>query len=224
LGYLPGELGLYADMTGRQVLDLLDRLAARRAAPGYRRALCDRFSLSEADLDRRLREYSTGMKRKVGLVQAFQADPPLLILDEPTEGLDPLMQEAFYGLLDEVRARGATVFMSSHVLSEVGRVCDRIGLLREGELVLVAPIDEVRQLAARRIHVVFAADVPPPDPAAMAGIAPRSAQPREWTFDARGPLGPLLARLAGMPVADLQVDEPRLEDVIIAYYRGGGAR
>jgi ABC-2 type transport system ATP-binding protein len=223
LGYLPGELSLYADMTGRHVLDLLDHLAAHRAAPGYRRALCDRFSLSEADLDRRLREYSAGMKRKVGLVQAFQSDPPLLILDEPTEGLDPLMQEAFYDLLGEVRRRGHTVFMSSHVLSEVGRVCDRIGLLREGGLVLVAPVDDVRRLAPRRVRVTFDGDVPAPDAGTPGpGISLADAQPRTWTFDVRGPLGPLVARLSSMPVVDVQVEEPRLEDVIISYYREGG--
>ena len=221
IGYLPGELGLYADMTGRQVLDLLDRLSARRAAPGHRRALCDRFTLSEGDLDRRLREYSSGMKRKVGLVQALQSDPPLLILDEPTEGLDPLMQEAFYDLLAEARNRGRTVFMSSHVLSEVGRVCDRIGLLREGELVLAAPVDQVRRLAPRRVQVVFDADVPPPEMGSLAGLALSSAQARAWAFEVHGPMGPLMARLAGLPVVDLRVDEPRLEDVIIGYYRGG---
>src|SRR4029077_6696295 len=113
------------------------------------------LELSPADLRRPLREYSTGMKRKLGIVQAFQSDPPLLVLDEPTEGLDPLMQDAFYELLAESRGRGRTVFMSSHVLPEVERVCDRIGLLRQGELVLVSAVDEVRRLAARRVRVTF---------------------------------------------------------------------
>jgi len=231
IGYLPGELATYADMTGRQVLDLLDRLSAQRAEPGVRRALCDRFELSDRDLDRRLREYSSGMKRKVGLVQAFQADPPLLILDEPTEGLDPLMQEAFYDLLAEVKGRGHTVFMSSHVLSEVGRVCDRIGLLREGELVLAAPVEEVRRLAPRRVSVTFARSVPPPSTDGLGpditlvsadGAAHDAGAVSQWRFDVRGALGPLVARLAAYPVADLQVDEPRLEDVVIRYYREGG--
>ncbi len=220
IGYLPGEISVYADLTGRQVLDVLGGLDRVAPAPAYVQQLLDRFELTSADLDRRLREYSTGMKRKLGIVQAFQADPPLLILDEPTEGLDPLMQEAFYALLAEVRGRGRTVFMSSHVLSEVERVCDRIGVLRKGELTLVAPVEQARHLAPRRIQVVFAADVPAPDRSAFAGdVRLVSAAPRRWTFTVGGPLGPLLARLSSLPVADLTVDEPRLEDVVIDYYR-----
>src|SRR6185312_891664 len=126
----------------------------------HRRELQERLELPDGDLRRKLREYSTGMKRKLGLIQAFQSDPRLLILDEPTEGLDPLMQESFYKLLADVKQRGRTVFMSSHVLSEVGRVCDRIALVRKGELVLLSGIDELRKLAARPVRVSFAEDVP----------------------------------------------------------------
>lgn len=219
IGYLPGEILYYGDMTGRQVLDLLDRLGNTRVRPDLQRQLLERFSLTPADLDRRLREYSTGMKRKLGLVQAFQADPPLLILDEPTEGLDPLMQEAVYGLLSEVRRRGRTVFMSSHVLPEVGRVCDRIAVLREGTLALVATVDEIRHLAPRRVHVTFFADVEQPDAAWPPGVELVAATVRQWSLNVRGPLGPVVQRLTSRPVADLHIDEPRLEDVVIGYYR-----
>ncbi len=219
IGYLPGEITFYQDMTGRQVLDLLGRLGAA-PPPDYAQQLLDRFELGAGDLDRRLREYSTGMKRKLGIVQAFQADPPLLILDEPTEGLDPLMQEAFYALLAEVRSRGRTVFMSSHVLSEVERVCDRIAVLRKGQLTLVAPVEQVRHLAPRRVQVIFATDVAAPDPSSLVeGVSLVSALPRCWSFTVRGPLGPLLAQVSPMPIADLTVEEPRLEDVVIDYYR-----
>jgi ABC-2 type transport system ATP-binding protein len=219
VGYLPGEIAYYGDLTGRQVLDLLDRLGRERVRPEYRRGLLERFSLTPGDLDRRLREYSTGMKRKLGLVQAFQADPPLLILDEPTEGLDPLMQEAFYELLAEVRGRGRTVFMSSHVLPEVGRVCDRLGLLREGRLALVAAVDDVRRLAPRRVQVTFTADVPRPDTPWPQGIELTDAGARRWSLSVQGPLGGLVQGLAALPVADLHVEEPRLEDVAIGFYR-----
>src|SRR6266567_3727121 len=129
-----------------------------------RQELFDRLELPHSDLRRKLRQYSTGMKRKLGLIQAFQADPPLLILDEPTEGLDPLMQESFYVLLQDAKQKGRTVFMSSHVLSEVERVCDRIALLRKGELVLLSSMEASRQLAPRRIRVFFKQDVRvPPD-------------------------------------------------------------
>jgi ABC-2 type transport system ATP-binding protein len=146
------------------------------------------------------------MKRKLGLIQAFQTDPMILILDEPTEGLDPLMQESFYKLLEDVKQRGRTVFMSSHVLSEVERVCDRIALVRKGELVLLSNVEELRKLAARQVRVHFAEDVP---------------GPRSWNLKVEGPLGPLLQTIAGLPVQDIEIEEAKLEDVILKYYRDG---
>src|SRR5258707_12489759 len=113
IGYPPGEMGIYSDLTGREVLDLLAGLQRRPIDIRHRRELQERLGLPDTDLQRRMREYSTGMKRKLGIIQAFQADPPLLILDEPTEGLDPLMQEAFHATLAATRRRGAAVFMSS---------------------------------------------------------------------------------------------------------------
>ena len=220
IGYLPGEMGIYSDMTGRQVLDFLAGLKRRGINKEYSRELQVRLALSDADLARKLREYSTGMKRKLGLIQAFQDDPELLILDEPTEGLDPLMQEAFYGLLDDVKAKGRTVFMSSHVLSEVERVCDRVGLLRRGELVLLSPVEEVRNLAARRVRVIFSDDVTQ-NPDLAPGHELLETQPRVWTLRVNGPLGPLLGALSGLPVSDLMVEEAHLEDVILKYYREG---
>jgi ABC-2 type transport system ATP-binding protein len=220
LGYLPGEMGIYSDMTGRQVLDFLARLKRRNIDQKYRRELQDRLALSSADLARRLREYSTGMKQKLGLIQAFQDDAELLILDEPTEGLDPLMQEAFYELLADVKAKGRTVFMSSHVLSEVERVCDRVGLLRRGELVLLSPVEEIRNLAARRVRVIFSEDVTH-KPDLAPGHELLETEPRGWTLRVNGPLGPLLGALFELPVSDLMVEEPHLEDVILKYYREG---
>src|SRR4029077_4623516 len=153
VGYLPGEMGIYSDLTGHELLVFLERIGGGTVSREHRNNLAERFELSDRDLSRKLREYSTGMKRKLGLIQAFQADPLLLILDEPTEGLDPLMQESFYELLADVKGRGRTVFMSSHVLSEVGRVCDRIALLRKGELALLSSVEECRRLAARSVRV-----------------------------------------------------------------------
>lgn len=131
VGYLPGEMGIYSDLTGHELLKFLERIGGGSVSREHRHNLTERFELSDRDLSRKLREYSTGMKRKLGLIQAFQADPLLLILDEPTEGLDPLMQESFYELLADARNRGRTAFMSSHVLPEVERVCDRIAVLRK---------------------------------------------------------------------------------------------
>jgi beta-exotoxin I transport system ATP-binding protein len=219
VGYLPGELGFYGDMTGDDVLRLLARLSGRRIDPAWRRSLEDRFEFASSDLPRKLREYSSGMKRKLGLIQAFQADPPLLILDEPTEGLDPLMQEAFYDLLAELKRRGRTVFLSSHILSEVERVCDRVAVLRTGRLALLDGVDEIRQLAPRRVRVVFGGSVPfRPDllPPAFEAV---DIQPDAWCLHARGPLGPLLEKLRPYAVRDIEVHEARLEDIIMKYYR-----
>jgi ABC-2 type transport system ATP-binding protein len=221
LGYLPGELGFYGDMTGEATLDVLARLNGAVVDRARRGELLDRMQLSDRDLRRKVREYSTGMKRKLGIVQAFQPDPPLLILDEPTEGLDPLMQDALYDLLADTRRRGRTVFMSSHVLSEVERVCDRIGLLRRGALVLVSTVADVRSMAARHVRVVFREDV---SDAGVRSTLPVDCEvieltPRVWTLRVRGPLGSLLASIARLPVADMEVREPRLEEVLKTYYR-----
>jgi len=222
VGYLPGELGFYLDLTGLETLDFLAGLNRRRVDKTYRQQLCDRLELPDRDLRRRLREYSAGMKRKLGIIQAFQANPPLLILDEPTDGLDPLMQESFYCLLADVRRAGATVFMSSHVLSEVERVCDRIALLRKGEMVLLSSVMESRRLVPRRVRVVFKEnvngplDLPP-------GHELTEMTPRMWRLTVAGPIGALLAQLEGLPVADLELEEARLEEVVLKYYREEGS-
>ena len=220
IGYLPGELGLYLDLTGLETLDFLAGLNRQPVDKQYRQKLCDRLELPRSDLRRRLREYSTGMKRKLGIVQAFQANPPLLILDEPTEGLDPLMQESFYGLLADVKRDGATIFMSSHVLTEVERVCDRIALLRKGEMVLLSSVRESRRLAPRRVRVSFTEDVSA-HPELPPGHKLTEQTPRLWRLAIAGPLGPLLALLEGLPVEDMEIEEARLEDVVLRYYREG---
>jgi ABC-2 type transport system ATP-binding protein len=200
IGYLPGELGLYADMRGGEVLDLMERLGERAVDAGYRHALLDRLELARADLRRTLREYSTGMKRKLGLVQALQSDPPLLLLDEPTEGLDPLVQRALHEILIELRARGRTVFMSSHVLSEVERLCDRIAVIRSGEIVLLSTVEEARRRSGRILRVHFATGEVKEIPVA-------------------GDIGPLLPQLTN--VRDIEIVEPSLEDVLASFYREG---
>jgi ABC-2 type transport system ATP-binding protein len=217
LGHLPGEPGFYGDMTGAATLDVLGRLSATPIDAAFRNRLLDRLEFAAADLKRPMREYSTGMKRKLGIVQAFMADPPLLILDEPTEGLDPLMQDSFYDLVADARRRGRTIFMSSHVLPEVERVCDRIGLLRAGELVLLSSVDDVRRLAGRRVRVSFAADVAAPS-VWPDGCEILATGPREWQLRVHGAIGPIVAMVAALPVADLDVQMPHLEEVLKKYY------
>jgi len=218
LGYLPGEMGIYSDLTGHEILKFLARLGGGSVSKEHRHNLTERFELSDRDLSRKLREYSTGMKRKLGLIQAFQADPLLLILDEPTEGLDPLMQETFYELLTDARNRGRTVFMSSHVLAEVERVCDRIAVLRKGEIVLLSSVEDARKLASKKVRVSFQQEVAAPA-ALPQGYEMIDAKPRAWILRVTGQLGSLPSFLATLPVADLAVEEARLEDVLVKYYR-----
>jgi len=220
IGYLPGEMGIYSDLTGREVLDLLAGIGGSVVDKARRGELQERLEFPDSDLRRRLREYSTGMKRKLGLIQAFQSDPQVLILDEPTEGLDPLMQESFYQLLVDVKRRGRTVFMSSHVLSEVDRACDRIALVRKGELVLLSNVEELRKLAARPVRVFFSEDVPAIEGLPQ-GTAVIQTSPRSWNLKVEGPLGPLLRAVATLPVRDIEIAEAKLEDVILTYYREG---
>ncbi len=222
IGYLPGEMGVFADLRGGEVLDLLGGLSAGGINHAYRKKLMDQLELPASVLGRKLREYSTGMKRKLGLIQALQCEPRLLILDEPTEGLDPLMQEAFYAILDEWRGLGRTIFMSSHVLSEVERVCDRVAVLRQGELVLLSTVKDARNLAPRRVRVSFsrAVDATPEWPPQYA-LVRRTAD--TWELQVEGELGPLLTLLSGLPVRDLAIAEPKLEDVLVKYYRGTAA-
>jgi ABC-2 type transport system ATP-binding protein len=147
VGYLPGGIALNDTLSGERLLDYLGDLTGR---PAVRRAeLLDRLELSARTLQRPVRDYSRGMRQKIGIIQALQHDPELAILDEPTEGLDPLMQRAFYAILDDLRDAGRTIFFSSHVLSEVERVCDRVAIVRRGRLVAlqeVASLLEVGRL------------------------------------------------------------------------------
>ena len=220
VGYLPGEMGIYSDSTGHELLSFWERIGGTGVSSEHRHNLIERFELSDRDLSRKLREYSTGMKRKLGLIQAFQADPLLLILDEPTESLDPLMQESFYELLADARNRGRTVFMSSHVLPEVERVCDRIAMLRKGEVVLLSSVEDARKLASRRVRIAFQQDVAAPDSLPQ-GYEMIDAKPRTWILRVAGQLGSLPSFLVAFPVADLAVEEARLEDVLVKYYRDG---
>jgi ABC-2 type transport system ATP-binding protein len=157
------------------------------------------------------------MKRKLGLIQALQTDPPLLILDEPTEGLDPLVQRALHELLFELRGRGRTVFMSSHVLSEVERLCDRIGVIREGEVVLLSTVEEARRRSGRTVQIQFTRPVDAlPLPAGMSLV---SRTPDRWSVKVEHDIGELMPLLGTLPVRDLEILEPSLEDVLRSFYR-----
>jgi ABC-2 type transport system ATP-binding protein len=214
IGYLPGGIALYDSLTGEQVLDYLGELSGR---PAVRRAeLCDRLELSSQTLQRLVRDYSRGMRQKIGIVQALQHDPELAVLDEPTEGLDPLMQRAFYEILDALKAEGRTIFFSSHVLSEVERVCDRVAIIRHGRLITV---EEVAVLLARRKrNVEMRLNGPPPALDRVAGVSAIAIADGRLSCRVEGDIRPFLAAIAGAPITDLTIEPARLEEAFLELY------
>jgi len=214
VGYLPGGIALYDTMTGLALLEYLASLYARPAT--LRAELVERLELSAADLRRQVRDYSRGMRQKLGIIQALQHDPELAILDEPTEGLDPLMQLAFYEMLEERRTAGRTIFFSSHVLSEVERVCDRVAIVRKGELVAMSDVAEL--LARRRRHVEIRLTGRPPELDGVAGVTSVRVHEGIVTCDLEGDVGPFLAALAGCDVTDLLIEPAHLEEAFLEYY------
>ncbi|MFD7258292.1 ABC transporter ATP-binding protein [Streptomyces sp. NPDC059874] len=221
LGYLPGELRLYPELTGAQTLDLLCSLQGVPAP--LRGELCDRLGLSATVLRRTVGGYSRGMKQKLGLVQALQHDPRLVVLDEPTEGLDPLVQETFFELMEEAAAGGRTVLLSSHVLPEVQRACGRVAIVREGRLVTVESVAALREARARRIRLDFGDG----EGARPLGRADQWAP--HWEGDRVELLVPpseVVAALRGLlalGVADVTVEEAGLDEAFLDLYRNGNA-
>jgi ABC-2 type transport system ATP-binding protein len=215
VGYLPSEMPFYADQTGAGYLKFLAALGVQPVSSARLELLFRRFDMSDLDLGRRMRDYSHGMKRKIGIIQALMTDAPVLILDEPTSGLDPLMIEAFCETIDELSRSGrTTIFLSSHVLSEVDRVCDRIALVRNGRLVAVRTMSELRAATPRRVTVLFSRPVGdgvalPPD------LSIVTREPQRWVIEARGPIGALVAELASLPVADISIAAFGLEEAIL---------
>jgi ABC-2 type transport system ATP-binding protein len=215
LGYLAGDVRLYGSLTGRQLLDLLDRL---RGGGARYEPLAERLRL---DLGRRVKAYSKGNKQKLGLVQALMHRPDVVILDEPTSALDPLVQLEVYALLEEERARGATVLLSSHVLSEVQRVCERVAIVRDGVVLQVSTVERLRRLDRRRVEVVFEDADAGEGALREAGFDPaRRGEALAMNVDA---LDLLLATLARQPVRSLLVEPLSLEETFLEVYRGAAA-
>ena len=213
-GYLPGGIALYDSLTGNQALDYLGDLQGR---PATRRAeLCERLELSGAVLKRRVRDYSRGMRQKIGVVQALQHDPELAILDEPTEGLDPLMQQAFYRILDDLRHEGRTVFFSSHVLSEVERLCDRVAIIRAGRLMAIHDVNELLARRRRRVMVRWRGEAP--DFGSLPGLEGAVVDRDRLHGTLTGDIAAFVRAIASPSLEDLTIEPASLEEAFLEYY------
>ncbi len=219
VGFLPGDLALYPKLTGRVVLDYLAQLRGG-VDPRLRDSLVERFG---ADIDRPVRQLSTGNRQKLGLVQAFMHAPELLILDEPIAGLDPLVQQSFHALLGEVSAEGRTVFLSSHTLSEVERVTQRLAILRQGRLVVVDSLENLRKVAVQHLEIEFGAPVDADAFRALPGVTEVHADGRTVTVGFEGSADAVVKLAASHEVRAIRPREDDLEDIFLHYYRADSA-
>jgi ABC-2 type transport system ATP-binding protein len=209
---VPGDVSLWPSLTGAETLSLLGRVQGA-FDPAYRDELIERFSL---DPSRKVRTYSKGNRQKVILIAALMARADLLIFDEPTAGLDPLMERVFRDCVTEAADRGQTIFLSSHILSEVEALCARVGILRGGRLVEVGALGEMRHLAARSVEATF--EGPVPELAGVEGVTELEVEGATARCQVRGSMAPLLHALEGATVVSLLSREPSLEELFLASY------
>ena len=212
LAFVAGEANLWPTLTGAETLHLLGRVHGS-VDVAYRDELIARFDLDPA---KKVRAYSKGNRQKVILIAALMTRAELLLLDEPTSGLDPLMEEAFRLSIREARDRGQTVFLSSHILSEVEALCDRVGILRAGKLVEMGSLAQLRHLSSLTVQATF--DGPVPDLSRVPGVSSLAVDGRVARCQVRGPVAPLLTVLAGANVTELLSREPSLEELFLAQY------
>ena len=214
LGYVPGDLALYPRLTGAQVLDYFARLRGG-VDLRYLEELTTRLG---PDLDKKISECSTGNRQKVGLIQALMHRPDLLVLDEPSTGLDPLVQQEFHALVNEARDEGRTVFLSTHTLSEVERVADRVAIIRHGRLAAVESIEELRRKAIRRLDMEFAEPVSGDLFTDLDGVRDVGVDRSRVRVAFDGSINPILAAAMSHELLDLHTEDADLEEIFLAYY------
>jgi ABC-2 type transport system ATP-binding protein len=212
LSYVPGEENLWPQLTGAETLHLLGRIQGR-VDEAYRDDLVARFEL---DPDKKVRAYSKGNRQKVLLIAALMCRPDLLVLDEPTAGLDPLMEQVFRHCIHEAKERGQTVFLSSHLLSQVEALCDRVAILRNGRLIEIGMLADMRHLSTTTVEATF--DGPIPDLGSVAGVSAVRVKGPDVQLDVSGSVEPLLKALADYHVIKLLSREPSLEELFLALY------
>ena len=220
VGYLPGELALYDNLTGRELLRYVANLRGNRDRGVDSHDVESLIERLDLDPSRPIRGLSKGNKQKVGLVLAFMHRPELLILDEPTSGLDPLVQQEFHRLVLDAKAEGRTVFLSSHVLTEVERIADRVGILREGRLIAVDAVAAIRARARHHVDIRFGRPVPAEVFAGLPGVSEATIEGDHGSFAVEGSMDGLIKAAAGFEVVTIVSHEPDLEEVFLDYYRG----
>ena len=214
VGYLPGELSLYPNMRGRDFLDLIGSLQEKKVERPYRQELYQRLDL---DPSRKMKEYSHGNRQKIGVVAAFMGKPDLLVLDEPTVGLDPLIQQAVMELVREAKDEGRTVFFSSHILPEAQAVCDRVGIIREGRLVKTERVETLTRRQFRRVHLSLRS-LPPAGAFAMEGVSETGREDLTVMLEVREGIQRALEAAMPYGIEDIETPPVTLEEIFLAFY------
>ncbi|MGB7338253.1 MAG: ABC transporter ATP-binding protein [Phototrophicaceae bacterium] len=219
VGFLPGELNLWKNRTAKQVITYVANVRGdANAQHQTAQSLANRLKF---DMSKKVGDYSTGNKRKLGIILAMMHNPDLLILDEPTSGLDPLMQQIFNQMMHEYKETGRTVFLSSHVLSEVQAICDRVGILRDGQLKAVEDVEKLTHVEFRNVKITLRDAVPQawiPRLQATAGVSAIHTHDNMLTLKLNGDFDPLLRAIGDGYVIDLHMEDPTLEDIFLAFY------
>lgn len=209
VGYIPGDLNLYNHLTGKQFLDYFISLRNKKAV-----LLPELLKIFSVPLDRHIKSYSKGMKQKLGIIQAFMDDPEIVIMDEPTSGLDPLLQQSFYDFLKREKNKGRTMFFSSHVLSEVDKICDRVGIIRDGSLIAVENIESLKKKRGKILQVKIKGD-----PASFSGPEDMKIEDGWIQFTVKEDIDQWIKKLSNYTILDLKINEFSMEDIFIHYYR-----
>jgi ABC-2 type transport system ATP-binding protein len=214
IGYLPGELALYSNMKASEFFKMYQYLRGKNGAKDYWQELADRLDL---DTSRKISQFSRGNKQKVGVVAAFMSKADLLILDEPTGGLDPLVQQTVLEIVREAKADGRTIFFSSHILSEVQAVCDRVGIIRDGQLVATQRVEDIFAQRMNRMTLIFEG-MPPAGIFKMEGVTELERSDKSITLEVRENLPRVLSTAAQHNVMDIETHNISLEEIFLTYY------
>ncbi|MCD4722779.1 MAG: ABC transporter ATP-binding protein [Desulfobacula sp.] len=216
IGNVPGELKLYEELTGNYFLNYMNKFSHQE--PKWQNELIDAFHLSDADLNKKIKQYSHGMKQKLGIIQALQDDPELIIMDEPSEGLDPMNKNILYDYLEKFKKAGKTIFFSSHYLAEVEKICDRVGLVKNGKLITEESISSLKEKMVRRLEVIFAQPVSGED-FDLQNTDILEQDSHRLVLNVRGNINLLLKQITKYEVKNLVFPEPSLEETFMTFYK-----